>query len=273
MWILKILFAGSVAKLLFNTITVMDFLANVFFCPLLLHYMLVPYLLPVIRQGTPIEVMITIYFHVIVVSSLITSTALAICRYIRIKFPFYAIKKMRVFICCIIAIVIQLAFIISNASKNKNLKLIWIRYSVQVLFASDVEVSYLLLLVRMIILVVIVSTGIIVSILSVLELRKSSKVANCSRVNMIKSSRVIVCMNVYNAMSFLGIVIAITMKLRYPVIFFFVSICLPIIGAAFNATIRVMASKDVYKYCKSLLVSEDRHCFTNTRLMLRSYVG
>ena len=234
----------------------MDFLTNVFYSPVLLRYILDPYLHPVIRQGTSIDVMITIYFHVIVVSSLITSTALAICRYIRIKFPFYAIKKMRVFICCIIAIVIQLAFIISNASKNKNLKLIWIRYSVQVLFASDVEVSYLLLLVRMIILVVIVSTGIIVSILSVLELRKSSKVANSSRVNVMKSSRVIVCMNIYNVICVLALVVALNKELRYPVIFFFGCTGSLVIGAAFNPTIRVMASKDVYKYCKSLLVSE-----------------
>ena len=272
MWILKILFAGSVAKFLFNTIAVMDFLTNVFYCPLVLRYMLDPYLLPVIRQGTPIEIMITIYIYVIVASSLVTSTALAICRYIRIKFPFYAIKKIRVFICCIIAIVIQLAFITLYKLGKKDLKLIWFRYSVQVFIFGDVEVSYLIIA-RLIILVAIVFTGIMVSVLTVLELRKSSKVANSSRVNMMKSSRVIVCMNIYNAICVLGLVVALTKELRYPVIFFFGSICSSIIGAAFNPTIRVMASKDVYKYCKSLLVSEERHCFTNVRLMLRSYVG
>ena len=251
-------FAGSVAKHLFNTNAVTDFLTNVFFCPVVLRYMLDPYLYPLIRRGTSIDVLITIYFNLIVASSIVTSTALAICRYIRIKFPFYAIKRMRVFICGLVTVATQLGLIISYSFVKKDFKVIWVRYSIQALNLSN-ETSILkkyLILTRVVIVAVIVSMGIVVSVLSVLELRKSSKVANSSQLNIAKSSKVIVCMNIYNTICVIGLAVSATNLCRYPVIFFLSNTGSSIIGAAFNPTIRVMASKDVYKYCKSLLLSE-----------------
>ena len=124
------LFAGSAANHLFNTIAAMDFL-TAFYCPVVLRYVLDPDLHPLIRRGTSFEVMIMIYFNLIVAVSIVTSTALAVCRYIRIKFPFYVIKKMRVFICCIITIATQLGFIILYTFGKKDFTVIWFRYSVQ----------------------------------------------------------------------------------------------------------------------------------------------
>ena len=220
--------------------------------------MLDPYLHPLARRGTSIDIMITTYFSLIVASSLVTSTALAICRYIHIKFPFYAIKKVRVFICCVTTIATQLTLIILYTFVKKNFKVIWFRYSVQAFsFNNGVSsVIHYTIITRRIIIAAIVSIGIIVSVLSVLELKKSSKVANLSRNNMTKSTRVIVCMNIYNAIGVLGLVVSVIYGLQYPGIFFLGSTGLSIIGAAFNPTVRVLASNDVYKYCKSLIVSE-----------------
>ena len=252
------IFAGSVAKHLFNTIAVMDFLTNACYSPIVLRYMLDPYLHPVMRVGTNMEASITIYFNLIVASSIVASTALAICRYIRIKFPFYAIKKMTVCICCVITVTTQLGFIMSYSFIKKDVKVFWYRYSVQafnISFEAMIAGKYLLIT-RLIVSSVTVCIGIIVSVLSVLELRKSSKVTYSSRVNITKSSRVIVCMNIYNAICVVGLMVTVAKVYRYPGIFFLGRTGLPITGAAFNATVRLMASKDIYKYCKSLIFSE-----------------
>ena len=235
----------------------MDFL-TVFYCPVVLRYILDPYLHPVIRRGTSFEVLITLYFHLIVAVSIVASTALAVCRYIRIKFPFYTIKKMRVIICCIIAVMTQLAVIILYTSGKKDFTVIWLWYSVQAFIFRDepsIAITYLAFT-RLMIIALIVFIGIIASVLSVLELRKSSNVANSSKVNMAKSSRVIVSMNIYNAICVLGLVLSSIMLKRYPAIFFLSRTGLPIIGAAFNPTVRVMVSKDILKYCKSFRSSD-----------------
>ena len=126
---------------------------------------------------------------------MVTSTALSICRFIRIKFPFYEIKKIKVIIVCSVTVTIQAALIVlyNAALGMTDPELVWMRYCVQA-FYYDPNSSFnhgYVAITRVAINIILGSIGIITSILSVLELKKSSQIAKSSKESYKKSSIVI----------------------------------------------------------------------------------
>ena len=191
---------------------------------------------------------------------MITSTALGIRRFIGIKFPFYEIKKTKVFIICIVTFMITSAlFILYTAPFGRvNPKLMWMRYCL-LAFYDDGETRKLeeyFLTTNTVIHILMCVIAIIASVLSIIEITKSPGVTDTSRENIKKSSIVIACINSYNAVYLSGLCLSLGTFFRYPVFFFMGSTVLGIIGAAFNPSVRVKASKGIYKHCKSFFIRE-----------------
>ena len=222
--------------------------------------MLDPHLQPFMRKGTFIELLMSIYFQLTITVSMVASTALAICRFISIKFPFYAIKKTNVFLGCSVTFMILSALWFAYAAPFGKTypKLVWFRYNMHALYYDRDTRTFgnTLLVTRIAIHIIMSFIAIIVSILSILELKKSSSATNSSRENIKKSSIVVACININNGICFVGLCLSVGSFLRFPALFFLSGVGVGIIGAAFNPSVRIMGANDIYKHCKSFFIRE-----------------
>ena len=186
------------------------------------------------------------------------SSAIAVCRFINIKYPFYRIRKLAVVAGCIAVAITYMILITSSFSQigKKKPYAVWHRYSVQTYYFDFTPTGkrsrfmiYLLTATR----AVIVGTGVVISLMSVLQLSRIATSAELSRENIKKSSIVIAAMNIFNMTIVIISIVSGFVRKDYPLLTFLSSLGLFFIGAGFNPLIRILASKDILKYCKSLL--------------------
>ena len=156
---------------------------------------------PVVRDGTVMEYIFTLYFNLLTTVSMVTSNALAVCRFVSIKFPFHEIKKLRALIGCTVAVAVQMALLISYtiAFTGTDTMLIWICYNMQSFYFETNDKEMHFICIRITLFVLLAATGILVSGLSIGELRKPSRV----RDNFKKIATVIHYINMYNVISVL----------------------------------------------------------------------
>ena len=186
------------------------------------------------------------------------SSAIAVCRFINIKYPFYKIRKVAVVAGCIavaITYMILITLLFSPIGKKKPYA-VWHRHSVQTYYLDFTHtgkqprfMTYLVKATR----AVIVGTGVVISLMSVLQLSWTATTAESSRENIKRSSIVIAAMNIFNMTIVIISIVSGFLQKDYPLLTFFSSLGLFFIGAGFNPLIRILASKDILKYCKSLL--------------------
>ena len=225
--------------------------------------MLDPRVLPYHRHGTFVEFMASIYLQLTIAMSMTTSCAIAACRFINIKYSFYEIKKLAVVIGCIIAATTYMSLIALLFSRigKVNPHVVWHRYSVQTMYldlaTSQPTHTYVLFILMKTTRVVIVGTGVVISLMSVLQLSRIVTTEDSSRENIKKSSIVIAAMNIFNMTIVITNTVSHTTKSEAPLPTFLGSGGLYFIGAGFNPIIRILACKDVLKYCKSLLTLEN----------------
>ena len=218
--------------------------------------------MPYYRYSTFAEYVASLYFQLTIVISMTVSSAIAVCRFINIKYPFYKIKKLAVVIGCIISAttyMIPVTLLFYQIGKVEPYAS-WNRYSTQTYYLelnhgvsgqpSHVFVLFILLKVTRI---VIVGFGVVISMMSVLQLSWTATTAESSRENIKKSSIVIAAMNIFNMMIVIANSVSHLEKYGFSLPTFLGGAALYFIGAGFNPLIRILASKDILKYCKSLL--------------------
>ena len=219
--------------------------------------MLDPRVFPYYRYSTFAEYVASLYFQLTIVISMTISSAIAVCRFINIKYPFYKIKKLAVVIGCIISAttyMIPVTLLFYQIGKVEPYA-VWHRYSVQTYyldFTTGKQSRVMIYLVKAT-RAVIVGTGVVISMMSVLQLSWTATTAESSRENIKKSSIVIAAMNIFNMTIVITSIVSGFVQKDYPLLTFLSSLGLFFIGAGFNPLIRILASKDILKYCKSLL--------------------
>ena len=225
--------------------------------------MLDPRLHPAMRRGTILEIILTIYLQMTITVSMTASFALAVCRLINIKYPFYSVHKIRVHLGCSATVMFQmiLQLLYSSPLNKTKPEILWTRYSAQAAYfgvernARD-EILYQLKIVGGLMLTI---TGFFASITTIIELNRSLPRADSSRENIKKSSKVIAVMNIYNLIMILSLAACVRGAAEYPIFLFLASVGLGMIGAGFNPLIRILACKDIFKYCMSLPALRIRH--------------
>ena len=224
--------------------------------------MLDPQVLPFYRRGTFAEFMASLYFQLTIVMSMTASSAIAICRFINIKYPFYKIKNLAVIAISIITAttyMILITLFFSQMGKAKSL-VVWNRHTILTFYMNlDTSASrrqshtYSLLILIRAIRTVIVGTGVVISLMAVLQLSRITTTSELSRENIKKSSKVIAAMNIFNMIVVIINIVSGYMQDEFPLQTFLTSVGLYFIGAGINPAIRILACKDILKYCKSLL--------------------
>ena len=226
-------------------------MTNLFFPILLLRYMLHPRLFPIVTEGSLLQYLLSTYFQITFTVSLVSSSGLAICRFISIKFPFYILRKKIVLAGLAIATTVRiiLALLYTSRIFKKDPIILWFRYCIKAVYFSELsQFQTVIMKLKMSITALIAVTGFIASILTVLSLKTYTPAADTSKEKLKKSAIIIVCMNICNVLVIICYMFSIIYVAQYRYIFFLGNVGSGIIAAAFNPTLRVVASKDIWKY-------------------------
>ena len=151
---------------------------------------------------------------------------------------------------------------------QKNPVMVWNRYCSLAGYtdlSDDTTLRQAFAFLKLLTVVLISSIGFIASTWTILELRSYSPNAQPSRENIGRSCKVIAYFNIYNMITIIGYTITAFYIYRYPILYFFGSIGLSIIGSAFNPLVRVALGKDIRRYLRKRLfvnptASRNRKC-------------
>ena len=274
----------KITRILFILLATSDFLTNLY-RPLLAGYrFLSPDVYPIIRPKTTLDTLDSILFRLLVISSLILTSFISVCRFVSVKLPFFAIPSKAVLSLYIslmtgfslISIWVTTGF---PVHKREGVFSLWCQYATTFKYEIPLTASLPFLL-HNVLAGILGLTGVVCSLQTVLCLKRKEIHVISAGANGVKtprdadnnaagakkeltvgsnvaalrkSSQAILVMNIGNILMIIVLLLYTYFGAAYPLIKALGAFVLPIVLSATNPLVRIAFSKDIREFIWALV--------------------